>query len=147
MFGINSFYYTEIIKYKRKIRNTLLLFIRDDNDQKEVITTINDLAPLFLVDHDNIDKELYNDEEMKIASAIIEAYVNDENMNKTLNKKQAKIFIDLAMNKRLNIKTNEVLAMKLAQYYNDTCNNDLLLMDMSVFKEVCRSIDDNKNVN
>lgn len=144
MFGINSFYYSEIIKYKRKIRNTLLLFIRDDNDQKEVITTINDLAPLFLVDHDNIDKELYNDEEMKIASAIIEAYVNDENMNKTLNKKQAKIFIDLAMNKRLNIKTNEVLAMKLAQYYNDTCNNDLLLMDMNVFKEVCRSIDNNK---
>ena len=37
MFGINSFYYSEIIKYKRKIRNTLLLFIREDNDEKDVI--------------------------------------------------------------------------------------------------------------
>lgn len=142
MFGINSFYYSEIIKYKRKIRNTLLLFIREDNDEKDVITTINDLAPLFLVDHDNIDKEIYNDEELKIANAIIEAYINDENMNKTLSKKQAKAFVDLAMNKRLSTKANEVLAMKLAEYYNETCNNELLLIDLNIFKEVCRSIDD-----
>ncbi len=142
MFGINSFYYSEIIKYKRKIRNTLLLFIREDNDENDVITTINDLAPLFLVDHDNIDKEIYNDEELKIANAIIEAYINDENMNKTLSKKQAKAFVDLAMNKRLSTKANEVLAMKLAEYYNETCNNELLLIDLNIFKEVCRSIDD-----
>ena len=142
MFGINSFYYSEIIKYKRKIRNTLVLFIREDNDEKDVITTINDLAPLFLVDHDNIDKEIYNDEELKIANAIIEAYINDENMNKTLSKKQAKAFVDLAMNKRLSTKANEGLAMKLAEYYNETCNNELLLIDLNIFKEVCRSIDD-----
>ena len=142
MFGINSFYYSEIIKYKRKIRNTLLLFIREDNDENDVITTINDLAPLFLVDHDNIDIEIYNDEELKIANAIIEAYINDENMNKTLSKKQSKAFVDLAMNKRLSTKANEVLAMKLAEYYNETCNNELLLIDLNIFKEVCRSIDD-----
>lgn len=144
MFGIDSFYYTEIIKYKRKIRNTLLLFVRDDNNENEILTTLNDLAPLFLVDHDNIDKEFYNEDEMKIVNAILQAYLNEEDITKKINKKEAKAFIDLAMNKRLNIKTNEMLAMKLAQYYNDTCNNELLLIDMNVFKEVCRSIDNNK---
>ena len=141
MFGINSFYYTEIVKYKRSIRNTLLLYLRSE-DEEGVLTTIDQLAPLFLVDHDNIDKPFYTAEEMELVSAVLNAYFAGEETTVTLQKADAEKYIDLAMNKRLTLEQNETLAMRLAKHYNDTCSNELLLMDMNVFAQVCRSIDD-----
>ncbi len=141
MFGINSFYYTEIVKYKRNVRNTLLLYLRSE-DEEGVLTTIDQLAPLFLVDHDNIEKPFYAAEELEIVSAVLDAYFAGENTIVTLHKADAEKYIDLAMNKRLTKEQNEPLAMALAKHYNDTCDNELLLMDMAVFAQVCRSIDD-----
>jgi len=141
MFGINSFYYTEIIKYKRQMRNTLLLYLRSET-QEGVLTTIGNLAPLFLVDHDNIDKPFYSDAEMEIVTAVLDAYFAGDDLAINLQREDVEKYIDLAMNKRLTKEQNEPLAMALAKHYNDTCSNELLRMDMDVFAQVCRSIDD-----
>ena len=141
MSGIYSFYYSLITPYKKRIRNTLLLFKRNAQEG-EVLTVDSDaLAQLFLIDADNIGGEFYTEEDMLIVEPILDAYFKGERMVLNLNPDEVQVFIDLAMKRRLTTEQNEPLAVKLAEYYNETEQNELLRIDMNIFRKVCRSID------
>ena len=77
----------------------------------------------------------------EVVPALFAKYPTAEAMSKA-DIEDVEKYIDLAMNKRLTKEQNEPLAMALAKHYNDTCSNELLLMDMEVFAQVCRSIDE-----
>lgn len=141
MSGIYSFYYSLITPYKKRIRNTLILFKRSAQEG-EVLTVDSDaLAQLFLIDADNIGGEFYTEEDMLIVEPILDAYFKGERMVLNLNPDEVQVFIDLAMKRRLTTEQNEPLAVKLAEYYNETEQNELLRIDMNIFRKVCRSID------
>lgn len=144
MNAIYSFYYTRFVKMKLHIRNALIMYERNDFDEMLLLTS-SDLATLFLINADNIDKELYNEEEMKIVQPILDLYLNDEVKAMELNREDAKQYLHLAMNKRLNIHLNEALAVKMAEEYNANCSNPLLIVSIDTFRELCQSIDDKPN--
>jgi len=135
---MNSYYYMKIIEYKRKIRNTLILFERMSDE--EITVSIEELAPLFLIDQDNVDKEVYSEKEMELIKPICEAFLSNTNATKNLTKKEAQLFINLALNKRLPLEYNTTLALKLAERYNENCDNELLSIKMEPFKELCNNI-------
>ena len=139
MYGINSFYYTKIAKFKKNIRNNLLFFLNSNDEH--ITTTIQDLVALFLIDQDNLKKELFNEKEMELVKPIITAFFNDEDIVKKLNKKEAKVFVDLALNKRLSLEYNEELAVRFAEIYNQNCQNELLRINIDTFRKICKEID------
>lgn len=141
MSGIYGFYYSLITPYKKRIRNTLILFKRNAQEG-EVMTVDSDaLAQLFLIDADNIGGEFYTEEDMLIVEPILDTFFKGERMVLNLNPDEVQVFIDLAMKRRLTVEQNEPLAVKLAEYYNETEQNELLRIDMDIFRKACRSID------
>ena len=141
MYGIYSFYYMEIDRYKKSSRNQLIHFTRYSGENAKLSADAVFLAMLFLVDADNINGEPYTEEDLAVVDPILDAYLNGENFHRELTMDDARMFLDLAMHKRLTVGRNEQLAVKLAEEYNRTQWNKLLLIDMDVFREVCRSID------
>ena len=131
MYGVNSYYYMKIAVYKKNIRNSIMLFLNGNDEY--ITTTIHDIAALFLIDQDNLKKEIFNEKEYEIVKPIINAFFEGDNITKRLNKKEANIFIDLALNKRLAIEYNEELAVKFAEIYNNNCQNKLLKIDIDIF--------------
>ena len=141
MSGINSFYYSLVTPYKKRIRNTLLLFKRNAQEG-EVLTVDSDaLAQLFLIDADNIGGEVYTEEDMLIVEPVLDAFFKGERMVLNLNPSEVQVLIDLAMKRRLTAEQNEPIAVKLAEHYNETEQNELLRIDMDVFRQVCKMID------
>ena len=138
MNGIDTYYYSKIIKRKRSIRNSLILFL--ENDEEKIILTLQKLAVLFLTDHDNIDKEIYNDSEMELIIPIVEAFLMEQDVSKTLNKNEAKLFVDLALNKKLPCELNKKLAIKIAQEYNEEINNPIIEIDIEILSDICDSL-------
>ena len=72
---------------------------------------------------------------------ILNEYLNGGKMQLELSAADTKVLIELAMKRRLTIERNEDLAVKLAEHYNKNQQNDLLLIQMDTFRDVCRSID------
>ncbi|MBQ8831302.1 MAG: hypothetical protein IJ017_06860 [Oscillospiraceae bacterium] len=140
-YGINSFSYSLILPYKKRVRNQLILFKRGAEAGEKINVDSDALAQLFLIDADNIDGEFYTEEDLLIVNPILDAYYSGENMYIELSADDAEVFIDLAMKRRLTLEQNEKLAVKLAEHYNKTTNNELLLIRIDHFREVCRSID------
>ena len=138
MNGIDTYYYSKIIKRQRSIRNSLILFL--ENDEEDIILTLQKLAVLFLTDHDNIDKERYNDSEMELIIPIVEAFLMEQDVSKTLNKNEAKLFVDLALNKKLPCELNKKLAIKIAQEYNEEINNPIIEIDIEILSDICDSL-------
>lgn len=140
-YGIYSFYYSEIDRYKKSSRNQLIYFTRYSGEEAKLTADAVFLAKLFLVDADNIGGELYTEEDLDIIDPILDAYLNGENLQRELTMDDVRMFLNFAMRKRLTTERNEQLAMKLAEEYNQAQHNELLLINMDVFREVCRSID------
>lgn len=134
MNGLNNYYYTKITDYKRSIRNQLFYFIWGEDET--ITTCMSHLAFLFIVDADNIDKEFYNEQEYELVKSIITAFLNDQDDVKVLDKKEAKMFIDLALHKRLTREDNLLLIRKVAGIYNKHCYNKMLRIDEDVLEEV-----------
>ena len=142
-FGIYSFYYTEIAKYKKFVRNQLILMLRNE-ENRTVMLDSDGLARLLLIDADNIGGECYTKEDYAVINPILDAFLAGERITYTLSREDVQMFLDLAMKRRLDIEQNERLAVKLAEYYNENQQNELLKIDMNIFHEVCKSIDQSK---
>ena len=141
MYGINSFYYSLILPYKKRVRNQLITFARSAENGDVLSVDSDALAQLFLIDADNIGGEFYTKEDLLVVEPILNEYLNGGKMQLELSAADAKVLIELAMKRRLTIERNEDLAVKLAEHYNKNQQNDLLLIQMDTFRDVCRSID------
>ena len=141
MYGINSFYYSLILPYKKRVRNQLITFARSAENGDVLSVDSDALAQLFLIDADNIGGEYYTKEDLLVVEPILNEYLNGGKMQLELSAADAKVLIELAMKRRLTIERNEDLAVKLAEHYNKNQQNDLLLIQMDTFRDVCRSID------
>ena len=141
MYGINSFYYSLILPYKKRVRNQLITFARSAENGDVLSVDSDALAQLFLIDADNIGGEYYTKEDLLVVEPILNEYLNGGKMQLELSAADAKVLIELAMKRRLTIERNEDLAVKLAEHYNKNQQNDLLLIQMDIFRDVCRSID------
>ena len=141
MYGINSFYYSLILPYKKRVRNQLITFARSAENGDVLSADSDALAQLFLIDADNIGGEYYTKEDLLVVEPILNEYLNGGKMQLELSAADAKVLIELAMKRRLTIERNEELAVKLAEHYNKNQQNDLLLIQMDIFRDVCRSID------
>ena len=139
--GIYSFHYTEIAKYKKFVRNQLIMMLRGEWDSETIAVDSDGLARLFLVDADNIGGEPYNEKELAVVTPILNAFFAGEKITYNLTKEEVQSFLDLGMKKRPGIAVNEKIAVKLAEYYNENQQNELLKIDMKIFREVCKSID------
>ena len=140
-FGIHSFYYTEIAKYKKFVRNQLITVLKAEWDGETIFVDSDGLARLFLVDADNIGGEPYNEKDLAVVTPILNAFFAGEKITYNLTKEEVQSFLDLGMKKRADAESNEKLAVKLAEYYNENQQNELLKIDMNIFREVCKSID------
>ena len=143
-FGIHSFYYTEIAKYKKFVRNQLITSLRAEWDGETIFIDSDGLARLLLIDADNIGGECYTEEDYAVINPILDAFLAGERITYTLSREDVQMFLDLAMKRRLDVEQNERLAVKLAEYYNENQQNELLKIDMNIFHEVCKSIDQSK---
>ena len=141
MYGINSFYYSLILPYKKRVRNQLITFARSAENGDVLSVDSDALAQLFLIDADNIGGEFYTKEDLLVVEPILNEYLNGGKMQLELSAADAKVLVELAMKRRLTIERNEELAVKLAEHYNKNQQNDLLLIQMDIFRDVCRSID------
>ena len=141
MYGINSFYYSLILPYKKRVRNQLITFARSAENGDVLSADSDALAQLFLIDADNIGGEYYTKEDLLVVEPILNEYLNGGKMQLELSAADAKVLIELAMKRRLTIERNEELAVKLAEHHNKNQQNDLLLIQMDIFRDVCRSID------
>ena len=141
MYGINSFYYSLILPYKKRVRNQLITFARSAENGDVLSVDSDALAQLFLIDADNIGGEYYTKEDLLVVEPILNEYLNGGKMQLELSAADAKVLIELAMKRRLTIERNEELAVKLAEHYNKNQQNELLLIQMDIFRDVCRSID------
>lgn len=141
MYGINSFYYSLILQYKKRVRNQLITFARSAENGDVLSVDSDALAQLFLIDADNIGGEFYTKEDLLVVEPILNEYLNGGKMQLELNTADAKVLIELAMKRRLTIERNEELAVKLAEHYNKNQQNELLMIQMDIFRDVCRSID------
>ena len=141
MYGINSFYYSLILPYKKRVRNQLITFARSAENGDVLSADSDALAQLFLIDADNIGGEYYTKDDLLVVEPILNEYLNGGKMQLELSAADAKVLIELAMKRRLTIERNEELAVKLAEHYNKNQQNDLLLIQMDTFRDVCRSID------
>ena len=141
MYGINSFYYSLILPYKKRVRNQLITFARSAENGDVLSVDSDALAQLFLIDADNIGGEFYTKEDLLVVEPILNEYLNGGKMQLELSAADAKVLIELAMKRRLTIERNEELAVKLAEHYNKNQQNELLLIQMDIFRDVCRSID------
>ena len=141
MYGINSFYYSLILPYKKRVRNQLITFARSAENGDVLSVDSDALAQLFLIDADNIGGEFYTKEDLLVVEPILNEYLNGGKMQLELSAADAKVLIELAMKRRLSIERNEELAVKLAEHYNKNQQNELLLIQMDIFRDVCRSID------
>ena len=137
---INGFHYTEIAKYKKFVRNQLIMMLRADWDGETIAVDSDGLARLLLIDADNIDGEPYDEKDIAVVTPILDAFFADERIVYNLTKEDVQTFLDLGMKKRADAESNEKLAVKLAEYYNENQQNELLKIDMKVFREVCKSI-------
>lgn len=141
MYGINSFYYSLILPYKKRVRNQLIIFARSAENGDILSVDSDALAQLFLIDADNIGGEFYTKEDLLVVEPILNEYLNGGKMQLELSAADAKVLVELAMKRRLTIERNEELAVKLAEHYNKNQQNELLLIQMDIFRDVCRSID------
>ena len=137
-----SFHYSEVARVKKHCRNQLILFTRHSDENATLHANSEFLARLFLIDADNIDGGLYTREDYAIVEPILNEYLNGENVVRELSMEDVRMFLDLAMHRRLTAEQNEPLAMKLAEEYNRLQSNELLrISDMEAFRKLCRSID------
>lgn len=141
MYGINSFYYSEILPCKKSIRNQLILFERNACEGETILAHTKALAPLFLIDADNINGESYSEADLAVVDPIMDAFLCGESFARNLSVGEVKTLIDLALHRRLTLERNEQLAVKLAEEYNAHQQNELLRINMEIFRQVCRDID------
>lgn len=137
-----SFHYSEVGRVKKHCRNQLLYFTMHSDENATLRVDSEFLAKLFLIDADNIDGGLYTREDYAVVEPILNEYLNGENVVRELSMEDVRMFLDLAMHRRLTAEQNEPLAMKLAEEYNRLQSNELLrISDMEAFRKLCRSID------
>lgn len=140
MYGIKSFYYDRIIKYKKKIINVLKNFI--DSELESISLPTRDLGMVFLVDHNNIDKEYYNDKDLNIAKYFANELVHNNTQLREIKKEDAKVLLELGLKKRFTLPYNTELAVMIAKLYNENCKDKLLRIKIDIFRNICNHIDD-----
>ena len=101
MYGINSFYYSLILPYKKRVRNQLIIFARSAENGDVLSVDSDALAQLFLIDADNIGGEYYTKEDLLVVEPILNEYLNGGKMQLELSAADAKVLIELAMKRRL----------------------------------------------
>lgn len=141
MYGINSYYYTRILFHKKSIRNQLILFEQNACEGETILAHTQALAPLFLIDADNINGEFYGEADLAVVDPIMDAFLCGESFARDLSVGEVRTLIDLALHRRLTLERNEQLAVKLAEEYNACQQNELLRINMEIFRQICRDID------